>query len=300
MDSTDVITPNGVFLPNFPLASGDVLRAIEHSGSVVPTYSNDAGECYAMAMAAVAPANEVKEGAIIVVPLTRPRDDEPLDFTFAAAAKIACMCSCIQLLNCAVRTGNVRHTVMNSLSGRSIALRGDSITALTWAITERPRGSIVSNASMVWTLLCVATDLDVNEVTHIAGKDNSNCDRLSRREQDEPNISVEQMAEDMGIGGTRVVELGSQNVVMNILRMCDPKILLTTESEFIFFWKKTRDAISDFLSLYPTSPAPSYHDESNADQESSNLAPSASTLPSPPSLLSRPSFSDYPQQSPGP
>ena len=93
MDSTDVITPNGIFLPNFPLASGDVLRAIEHSGSVVPTYSNDAGECYAMAMAAVATSNEVQEGAIIVVPLTRTRDDEPLDFTFAAAAK----CMYVQL-----------------------------------------------------------------------------------------------------------------------------------------------------------------------------------------------------------
>ena len=30
----------------------------------------------------------------------------------------------------------------------SIALRGDSVTALTWAITERPRGSIVSKASI--------------------------------------------------------------------------------------------------------------------------------------------------------
>ena len=70
--------------------------------------------------------------------------------------------------------------IMIGLSGRSIALRGDRITALTWAITERPRGSIVSNASIVWTLLCVATDLDVNEVTHIAGKDNSNCDSSHR------------------------------------------------------------------------------------------------------------------------
>jgi hypothetical protein len=95
MDSTDVIMPNGVFLPNFPLASGDLLRAIEHSGSVVSTYSDDARECHAMAMAAVVPANEVQEGAsaIIVVPLTRPRDDEPLNFTFAAAAN----CMYVQL-----------------------------------------------------------------------------------------------------------------------------------------------------------------------------------------------------------
>jgi hypothetical protein len=88
-----------------------------------------------------------------------------------------------------------------------------------------PRGSIVSNASMVWTLPCVTTDIDVNEVTHIAGKDYANCDRLSRREQDEPNVSVEQMTDEMGIRGTRVVELGGQEAVMNILRMCDPKIV---------------------------------------------------------------------------
>lgn len=85
------------------------------------------------------------------------------------------------------------------LSGRSIALRGDNITALTWAALTR--GSIVSDASMVWTLLFVASNIDVKEVTHIAGKDNSNCDRLSRREQDEPHTSVEQMAVEMGIGG---------------------------------------------------------------------------------------------------
>jgi hypothetical protein len=30
--------------------------------------------------------------------------------------------------------------VMLGHSGRSLALRGDSVTALTWAISERPRG----------------------------------------------------------------------------------------------------------------------------------------------------------------
>ena len=185
--------------------------------------------------------------------------------------------------------------IMIGLSGSSIALRGDSMTALTWAITERPRGSIVSNASMVWTLLCVATDVDVNEVTHIAGKDNLNCDRLSRREQDEPSISVEQMAEEMGIGGTRVLEMGSHEEVMNILRMCDPKIVLVTESDFIDFWKRTRNAISDFLTLYPTSPIPPYDDVAYREEGTTN--PVSFALPPivPPSPPARPSFSDYTQ-----
>jgi hypothetical protein len=121
--------------------------------------------------------------------------------------------------------------IIIGMSGSSIALRGDSITALTWAITERPRGSIVCNASMVWTMLCVATDLDVKKVTHIAGADNVKCDRLSRREQDEPQTSVEQIVEEMGFGGVRVVEFGGQVEVMNVLRMCDPRISLDTEHD---------------------------------------------------------------------
>ena len=53
---------------------------------------------------------------------------------------------------------------------RSLALRGDSVTALTWSITERVRGSIVTNASMVWTLLCVAADIDVTRIIYIPGE----------------------------------------------------------------------------------------------------------------------------------
>ena len=54
--------------------------------------------------------------------------------------------------------------------GVDVELRGDSITALTWAETGRPRGSLVTNASMVLTLLCVALGLTVRRSTHISGE----------------------------------------------------------------------------------------------------------------------------------
>ena len=97
----------------------------------------------------------------------------------------------------------------------------------------------------------------------------------------------------MGIGGMRVAELGCQNVVINILRMRDPKIVLATESDFINFWKKTKNAMSNFLTLYTTSPTPSYYNESNVEQGSSNLVKFVSLLPLPPPPLPRHSFSDY-------
>jgi ribonuclease HI len=64
--------------------------------------------------------------------------------------------------------------------GVDVEIRGDSISALTWAETGRPRGELVTNASIVFTLLCVATGLTVPKATHLEAKDNWRCDALSR------------------------------------------------------------------------------------------------------------------------
>ena len=86
MESSAVSVTNGVLLPNYPLASGFLLRAIEHSGSVLPTSTDDAGEYYAMALAKVVQAEEVPANSIMVIPLTPPRAGESLDFTYVAAS----------------------------------------------------------------------------------------------------------------------------------------------------------------------------------------------------------------------
>jgi hypothetical protein len=84
-------------------------------------------------------------------------------------------------------------------AGRNIALRGDSVTALTWAITVK-----TTNAAMVWTQLCIAEDVNVK--THIAGTANVNCDMLSRRKFD-AGLSVADEASEMGVTGGAVVEV---------------------------------------------------------------------------------------------
>lgn len=53
---------------------------------------------------------------------------------------------------------------------------------------------------MVLTLQCVASNIDVVEMTHIAGKDNDKCDRLSRRGAT-PAASVENEVREMGVEG---------------------------------------------------------------------------------------------------
>ena len=145
--------------------------------------------------------------------------------------------------------------VILGCSGRCLALRGDSVTALTWAITERPRGSIVTNAAMIWTLLCIATDVNVTEITHIAGIDNGNCDRLSRRGADE-TVSVTDEAREMGLIGGKEVDMNGDESIREILLMCDPMKELKAESEFIEFWTRARSAIDTFMSRHHTRTPP--------------------------------------------
>jgi hypothetical protein len=124
------------------------------------------------------------------------------------------------------------------------------VTALIWAISERPRGKIVTNTSIVWILLCVATNIDVREVTHIPDDENEKCDRLSRRGVT-PAMTVMEEARDMGIEGAVVVVLNEDVMVMELLWLCDPRRKLESDSEFLQLSSEVRDAVNVFVDLYP-------------------------------------------------
>ena len=130
--------------------------------------------------------------------------------------------------------------------GSTLALRGDSITALTWAVTELPRGVIVSNAAMVWTALCIAADVNVSDVTHIAGENNNRCDWLSRRPGSAGRLSDEEVS-DIGIGGTTILNLGEDPGVQQILRCCSPSLYGRTDQGFVNFWNDVQQAVNAVL-----------------------------------------------------
>jgi hypothetical protein len=143
----------------------------------------------------------------------------------------------------------IGHVILGN-RGRNLVLRGDSVTALAWAITERPRGSIVTNAAMIWTLLCVAADVDIRETTHIPGEQNDNCDLLSRRGL-HPINSVSEHAQAMGIGGARVIDVPGDEEIMDLIFLCDPRMSISTDRQFTRFWTAARTIIDRFLDRYP-------------------------------------------------
>lgn len=127
-----------------------------------------------------------------------------------------------------------------------LELRGDSVTALTWAITERPRGVLVTRAAIVWTLLCLASGVNIHAVTHVPGSENTVCDQLSRRGTCSKD-TVEEHALKMGLTGC-VVNLSGNKIVEDIILACAPiPGDENTEEEFIKFWCTTKELIDRLM-----------------------------------------------------
>jgi hypothetical protein len=133
--------------------------------------------------------------------------------------------------------------VLLGVRDADIELRGDSVAALTWAETERPRGQLVTNASMVFTLLSICFNLDVKKGVHISGDDNWRCDRLSRL--GESGEGVPEALEAMGLTDTAVLNLQVNASVRTLLACCDPRRKLEGEEVFLGFWGEVRGALSE-------------------------------------------------------
>jgi ribonuclease HI len=123
--------------------------------------------------------------------------------------------------------------------GVDVELRGDSITALTWAETGRPRGSLVTNASMVFTLLCVALGLTVRRSTHISGEKNWRCDTLSRT--DEP---LRETMDKIGRGDSPAIDIPGDERAMRLFALCSPSLCTEGEERFRAFWKEIRELLA--------------------------------------------------------
>ena len=127
-----------------------------------------------------------------------------------------------------------------------VTMSGDSMSALTWVSTERYRRASVSNASMVFTMLCIMQELVVKESVHISGADNHKCDALSRLS--ESGESVTDVMRRIGLGYSREVDLQGCQHVQHLLASCNPVITFESESDFAHYWGGIRDALKGLVS----------------------------------------------------
>lgn len=116
----------------------------------------------------------------------------------------------------------------------SVCLRGDSITALTWASTGRFKGDLVCNASAVFVLQNIYKKVAVSEIVHLAAEHNWRADYLSRGGTMEGLLK-----RDSTLIMPRIVELNGDEII----ELCDPKRVTSTEKEFDDYWFDMRRVI---------------------------------------------------------
>jgi hypothetical protein len=134
-------------------------------------------------------------------------------------AIVACMFAILRLRGPTTKTG--------------IILRGDSVTALSWAEKGVVRSGIAAHAAIVNTLVCVRHGLYISGTTHLEAALNHVCDDLSRRDPDGRYRSVEQV-----VPGLADLRLQEDELVREALRLCAPREDGLQPESFEAFWNQ--------------------------------------------------------------
>ena len=113
----------------------------------------------------------------------------------------------------------------------SVCLRGDSMTALTWASTGKFRGELVGNAAVVFILQNIHEKITISEVVHIAADENWRADYLSRG-----GTLNELYEKDTRLEKAQTIQLNGDMIIS----LCDPERPTATDDEFDNFWTDMR------------------------------------------------------------
>jgi hypothetical protein len=125
---------------------------------------------------------------------------------------------------------------------RYVKIRGDSVTALTWATEERFRSDLVTNAATVFVLLMVSLGVEIVSQTHISKDDNVICDALSRP-------SLGKTLGELGLKGIPILDLNDDPLVKEILQLCDPRVPRDSDGEFADLWSRIRRVAAELCAI---------------------------------------------------
>jgi hypothetical protein len=130
--------------------------------------------------------------------------------------------------------------VMGHLGGQqvSVHLRGDSVTALTWAHTGRFRSVTCMNAATLFVLQNQIVRVVVSSVEHIPAEENQAADFLSRGLGRVPLLAAHMR--DAKFSGLREIDLREGPM----LALAKPAFGPESEEEFEGMWRRLRAAIS--------------------------------------------------------
>ena len=124
--------------------------------------------------------------------------------------------------------------VQLGITPTEVELRGDSITALSWASKTLFHSDLIGNASLVFVMQSLHTKIHVAAVTHLTAADNWRTDYLSRG----GTLELLGLRDDRFIG---LKEVNLENVEM--VEMCNPSKRIQSDSDFFRMWMQLRKSL---------------------------------------------------------
>lgn len=139
-------------------------------------------------------------------------------------------------------TAGVIGAIMMGLDVSSVLLKGDSVTALSWAEGGRFKSDNVMNAATVFTMVCVIHGVHVVGTELVTSEENWMCDGLSRRE---PGESWVALMKRMGLENPVFTSLTEINLdgMESVIDLCNPKLEWNDEEKFAVYWRRVYDRI---------------------------------------------------------
>jgi hypothetical protein len=107
----------------------------------------------------------------------------------------------------------------------SYVLYGDSVSSLAWVTADRVASDVARRANLALVVLSVHLDAHVASTVHVPGVLNTVYDGLSRGRS----------ATEVGLDPSLQLNLAADNPAVQILRLCDPAVPITTAPEHLCF-----------------------------------------------------------------
>lgn len=107
----------------------------------------------------------------------------------------------------------------------SYTLYGDSVSSLAWVTADRVASDVARRANLALVVLSVHLDAHVASTIHVPGVLNTVYDGLSRGRS----------AAEVGLDPALQQQLTADNPAVQILRLCDPAVPITTAPEHLCF-----------------------------------------------------------------
>jgi hypothetical protein len=130
----------------------------------------------------------------------------------------------------------IRGVVALGLQGEPLALQGDSLSALSWALKDRVKSATASAAGVFYVFQNIEFGIVISDILHLSHDDNWKADHFSRDGDREGLCKLDPTTDWTSVP---LVELRMEPV----LEVCRPDSYLDSDESFLAFLARVRGAL---------------------------------------------------------